>query len=85
MLRTFREPHTGDDGVRRTDDEHDQIVRGVMRQLEMSSDIPAICLTLAFMALLMFGGYFAWTRLDPAMETQPAFGVPVSAENMHLQ
>lgn len=50
------------------DDEHDQIVRDVMRQLEVPSDFPAVCIAVAFMALAALGGYFALSWLDPARE-----------------
>jgi len=54
------------------DDEHDQIVRDVMRQLEMPSDFPAVCIALALVALSALGGYFALRWLDPAREVQLA-------------
>jgi hypothetical protein len=53
-------------------DEHDQIVRDVIRQLEMPSDFSAVGDALTVVALVLIGGYFALRWLDPVMETQLA-------------
>ena len=45
-----------------------QIVHGVMRELEIPSDFPAVCIALALMALATLGGYFALSWIDPGRE-----------------
>jgi len=53
------------------DDEHDQIVRGVIRELEIPSDFSAVCLALALMTLAALSGYFVFSWLNPASSLSP--------------
>jgi hypothetical protein len=57
------------------DDEREQIVRAVIRRLEIPPDFPEVCVALALMALLILAGYFELRWLDPAKETQFALGL----------
>jgi hypothetical protein len=52
------------------DDEHGKIVREVIRQLEMPSDLSTVCAALVVVALTLLGGYFALRWLDSTADTQ---------------